>query len=117
MAKMLDLSSPKDKAVFWSGNYAASEAYANSIKGTTLEMTPGGSIFNGWDYVKTKYPTWGDGLPTDQRELWVAISKRYADLSTGQVTAVQKYEGYVWQTYEKPILDARDAIINIIKVD
>ena len=45
MSEMLDLSSPKDKAVFWSDDYAATESYAKSIGGTTLEMTPGGSIY------------------------------------------------------------------------
>jgi RHS repeat-associated protein len=116
MAEMLDLSSPKDKAVFWSGDYSAAESYAKSIDGTTLEMTPGGSIFNGWDYVKEKYPTWGDESPTDQRLLWIAISESYAEQTTGEVTAVQKYEGYVWKNHEEKILIDRDVKINRIKV-
>lgn len=117
LAEMLDLSSPKDKAVFWSGNYAAAEEYARSIGGTTLEMTPGGSIFNGWDYVKVKYPKWGDNSPEDQRKLWIALSESFAEQTTGEVTAVQKYEGYVWKEHEEKILIARNAKINRIKVN
>jgi YD repeat-containing protein len=117
LAEMLDLSSPKDKAVFWSGNYAAAEEYARSIGGTTLEMTPGGSIFNGWDYVKVKYPKWGDNSPEDQRKLWIALLESFAEQTTGEVTAVQKYEGYVWKEHEEKILIARNAKINRIKVN
>lgn len=118
MAEMLDLSSPKDKAVFWSGNYAAAESYAKSIGGTTLEMTPGGSIFNNWDSLGNLFPSanWDDGSAKDPKPLWVAISKRYAKISTGEVTAVQKYEGAVWKEHEKPILERRKAKINIVKV-
>ncbi|HEY9062576.1 MAG TPA: RHS repeat-associated core domain-containing protein [Pseudobacteroides sp.] len=116
MAEMLDLSSLKDKAVFWSGDYAAAEEYARSIKGTTLEMTPGGSIFNGWDYIKVKFPEWGNDSPKDQRKLWIAISENFAERTTGEVTAVQKYEGYVWKNHEEKILVGRNAKINRIKV-
>ena len=119
MAEMLNLSSPAGKAVFWSGNYSAAAEYANSIGGTTLESTPGGSIFNNWDWLNKKFPTWGDGTATDQRRLWGAISSRYAELVNGPVYAVQKdgVGGYVWNNYELTVLQQRGIQIIYIKVD
>ncbi|WLQ11367.1 hypothetical protein O5O45_16600 [Hahella aquimaris] len=66
MAELLDLSSPNNGAVFWSGNYLKAEEFAlnlrESIPGeTTLEMTPGGNIFNNWKYLDECfiYEDWG----------------------------------------------------------
>ena len=48
MTKYLDLSSPNNAAVFWSGNKDAAAEYAKSIKGTIMEQTSGGKIFDNW---------------------------------------------------------------------
>ena len=126
MANMMDFSSPKDGAVFWSGNYAEAEkfALAQTAKGnpsTTLEMTPGGSVFNGWDYLDEKYvySDWGTGKPTDGKVLWSTISTKYAEQASGNVNVVQAYEGAIWKDFEKPALDRNTAIgdVNYHKVD
>ncbi|MEO5933186.1 MAG: hypothetical protein ABIQ08_06515 [Duganella sp.] len=58
--KRLDVSSPKDGAVFWSGTayqaektgqQDAARVLAERIGGVTLESTPGGRIIDGWDEV------------------------------------------------------------------
>nr|WP_314545397.1 hypothetical protein [uncultured Massilia sp.] len=55
--KRLDVSSPKDGAVFWSGTSTqaknmgqadAARGFAEKIGGVTLETTPGGRIIDGW---------------------------------------------------------------------
>jgi len=120
MAELLDLSSPENGAVFWSGNYPAAEAFAvnlqSSVPGaTTLEMTPGGSIFNGWDYLDEffVYEDWGSGKPTDGKKLWMAISEDFAERASGEVNVVQAYEGAIWKNVEAPALDKNTAVTKI----
>ncbi len=102
LAEHFDFSSPQGLAVFWSKNYEAAQEYANSIGGTTLEMTQGGSVMNNWNWLKGKYPTWADEQPTDLRPLWKAFSKKYAQGVTGIATYVHpKGEyGYMWEKVE-----------------
>ncbi|ABC30516.1 Rhs family protein [Hahella chejuensis KCTC 2396] len=122
MAELLDLSSPNNGAVFWSGNYPKAEEFAlnlrESIPGaTTLEMTPGGNIFNNWKYLDEFfiYEDWGSGKPTDGRRLWSAISEDYAERASGDVNVVQAYEGAIWKEYEEPALNKNPKVTNIQK--
>jgi hypothetical protein len=54
--KRLDVSSPKDGAVSWSGDPEEAQRFAEGIGGVTLETTSGGRIIDGWDEVNKGYP-------------------------------------------------------------
>jgi hypothetical protein len=104
MASYFDTSSPKDGAVFWSGNKEWAAQYAKSINGTILEQTPGGRVFDDWRGLSGMYPEWGKpGSPLDQRPIWEALSKQYASGATGSVTYVHPsdYTGYMWANVER----------------
>lgn len=108
--KRLDVSSPKDGAVFWSGNPAAAQSYAEKIGGVTLETTDGGRIIDGWDEVNKGY-AWDRryGDPPYGKDLWAGASTKYAEGAMGQVNAVQTSDklwdqGTLWQNAEKPLI-------------
>lgn len=118
----LDVSSPKDKAVFWSGNPKAAQRYAENIGGVTLETTPGGKVIDEWDEVN-KLPWDGKkGSPPWSGELWNGVSKKYADGVTGEVNIVQTPEklwdqGTVWQNSEKAIIKDKIYTGEVTKVN
>jgi len=96
----------KDK-VFWSGGdkaREAAEAYAKSIGGEILEMTPTGQALEGF----TKGMDWH----TEAKPLWEKTSQAFAGAApSSQRKAVvfidpAKYRGLdsVWEKFEKPIL-------------
>jgi RHS repeat-associated protein len=109
MAELLDLSSPHGKAVFWSGDLAEAQRYATKIGGTTMEQTPGGSIFNNWEHLddKFEYGMWGKGGPTDAQSLWKALSQRYANQTNGPVSVVRNKVGDMWTKVEYEELMSR----------
>ena len=107
--KRLDVSSPRNGAVFWSGDPKAAQKYAESIGGVTLETTPGGRIIDGWKEINVDYP-WdkSKGTPPFARDLWAGVSKKYAEGVTGHVNAVQTVDKLnapytLWHNVEKPI--------------
>ena len=118
----LDVSSPKDGAVFWSGTADqaktmnqpdAARAFAESINGVTLETTSGGRIIDGWDEVNKGY-AWDQryGEPPYGRDLWAGVSEKYAKGATGEISAVQTPgklwdESTLWQNAEKPIMQRK----------
>jgi hypothetical protein len=118
--KRLDVSSPKDGAVFWSGTAYqatisghpdAAKKFAEKIGGVTLEMTPGGRVIDGWQDVNEKLPWSTDtGPPPWASDLWRGVSKKYAEAVTGDVNLVQTPDKIwdprtVWHTQEKPTLN------------
>ncbi|HEX8349752.1 MAG TPA: RHS repeat-associated core domain-containing protein, partial [Hymenobacter sp.] len=117
MAELLNLSSPHGKAVFWSGDLPAAQRYADLIKGTTMEGTPGGSIFNKWSHLETKFEgsQWGSGGPKDAQPLWEALSRKYATEATGPVTVVRNKVGQMWQNVELKVLEAKGNPITYIE--
>lgn len=96
--KRLDVSSPKDGAVFWSGDPKAAQRYAESIGGVTLETTAGGRILDEWDEVNKEY-SWAkwNGPPPHGRTLWGEVSKKYAEGASGHVHGVTT-TGKLWDT-------------------
>jgi len=110
MAKMMDFSSQKDKAIFWSGAMTEPQEYADSIGGVTLEMTKGGQVFDGWSLPGKLFPAWfaDENNPIGQRELWESISAEFGKGATGDVIAIQAegkdLTGTIWQDIEEPIL-------------
>jgi len=119
VVKRLDVSSPKDGAVFWSGTaYQAAKTgrpdaarvFAEKIGGVTLETTPGGTIIDGWDEVNKGYPWNADyGPPPWSSQLWEEASEKYAKGTSGVVNLVQTPNKLwdpttIWHTREKPML-------------
>lgn len=117
--KRLDVTSPKDGAVFWSGTSRQAEItghpdaarkFAEKIGGVTLETTPGGRIIDGWDRVNKEMPWNADSGPKPwASELWQGVSEKYANLATGKINVVQTPNklwdpATVWHTQEKPTL-------------
>jgi hypothetical protein len=115
----LDVSSPQDGAVFWSGTsyqakmtaqQDAARAFAEKIGGVTLETTPGGRIIDGWDKVNDGF-TWDakSGAGPWASDLWKGVSTKYANAAAGDVTLVQTPNKLwdpttIWHTQEKPTL-------------
>lgn len=119
VVKRLDVSSPKDGAVFWGGtaNLAertgqtdAARLFAEKIGGVTLETTLGGRIIDAWDEVNKGFAWSADfGDPPWARDLWKEISKNFANEATGSVNLIQTPDKLwdpttIWHTVEKPTL-------------
>lgn len=75
-----------------------------------METTSGGKIIDGWDEVNKGY-AWDAryGKPPYAKDLWLGVSKKYAEGVTGKVYAVQTTEklwdtGTIWHGAEKPII-------------
>lgn len=91
----------------------AAEKYAELIGGTIMENTQGGKVLNGWEWLGEKFPTWNEGLDTDQQPLWKSVSSAYANGATGKVSYVHpdlpdgKGIGDVWKYTELPIVTQR----------
>jgi len=105
----LDVSSPKDGAVFWSGDPLAAQKFAEGINGVTLETTNGGRIIDGWDAIDTSNYDWVKGTPPYGRDLWKGVSKKYAEAATGNISTVQPPfklwdTDTLWHNTEKPII-------------
>ena len=118
MASYFNTFSPKNKAVFWSGDKEAAGIYAKSINGTILEQTQAGEVFDGMNTLGDAYPEWGTESINDQRRIWIAISEKYAREASGDVTKVGPYDGWVWTNKEYPILlESQDngVVNNIIR--
>ncbi|GGY83810.1 hypothetical protein ACFFTM_05775 [Pseudoduganella plicata] len=131
--KRLDVASPKDGAVFWSGTARladdtgkpdAARAFAEKIGGVTLETTPGGRIVDGWKEINVDYP-WNEknGPPPFASELWQGISTNYAQSATGNVNVVQtadklRADYTVWYNFEKGELISRrrNGLVNDINI-
>ena len=119
VVKRLDVSSPKDGAVFWSGTAYqatatgqkdAARVFAEKIGGVTLETTSGVRIIDGWKDVNNGYP-WNaeQGPPPWASTLWKEVSKKYADGTSGNVNLVQTPNKTwdpttIWHTHEKSTL-------------
>lgn len=119
VVKRLDVSSPKDGAVFWSGTADqanktgkpdAARAFAEKIGGVTLETTPGGRIVDGWDEVNKGF-AWNEdkGPPPWASDLWADLSEKYAEGTSGVINVVQTPDRLwdprtIWHKAEKPTL-------------
>ncbi|MDR2088482.1 MAG: hypothetical protein LBP73_03900 [Clostridiales Family XIII bacterium] len=109
MASYFDTSSPHNGAVFWSGSKAEAGGYAQSIGGTILEQTQGGRVFDGWQGLNGMYPGWNTKDMLDQKPIWAALSRQYANGASGTATFVHpsNYKGEMWGEVESKVLDKR----------
>jgi uncharacterized protein DUF6861 len=104
VVERLDVRSPRDKAVFWSGDKEGAKAVADELGGVTLEKTPGGRVLDNWNSEpELAYENGG-------KEMWGKVSEKYASGASGKVTVVQTPEkaaqggGEVWKNHERDIL-------------
>lgn len=106
----LDVSSPKDAAVFWSGDKDNAIDLAIERGGISLESTGGGAMIDEWN--ETGLPWSGDdgAPPPHMMDLWQLASATYAIQAEGIITAIQTPEkqltdgGEMWRRVERKIL-------------
>lgn len=106
----LNISCPKDGAVFWSGDKDNAIDLAIERGGASLECTEGGAMIDNWN--ETGVP-WSEGQgdgPPFLRDLWELVSASYALQAEGQINVVQTPEknlvggGEIWKRVERRIL-------------
>lgn len=111
----LDVSTPEDKAVFWSKIPQKAQEFAEGNEAFRLESTSGGQVLDGWkDWNEADLP-WdaSSGQPPPYiRELWTSISANFAQNAKGKVNALQNSDGLsnagsVWNQVEIDILKDR----------
>lgn len=119
----LDVSSPKDGAVFWSGDPGSAQIFAERINGVTLETTAGGRIIDRWDVVRDSY-VWDlrYGDPPYGKDLWAGASKKYAEGTTGKISVVQTSDRIwntetLWHNIEKPIFRDKLATDEVTSIE
>ncbi|MFY9479096.1 MAG: hypothetical protein WAQ08_15740 [Aquabacterium sp.] len=109
----LNVASPKDLAVFWSGDKEAAIDIAADQGGVALESTPGGTIIDDWDkHDPSKALPWNQDSkepPPYLRDLWALASASYAESAQGKITIVQTPDrhpdgGLMWRLVEERIL-------------
>ncbi|WP_375500245.1 hypothetical protein [uncultured Jatrophihabitans sp.] len=122
-AERMDVSSPKDGAVFWSGRDADkvsmrtyAEKSTDGVTSTTLEQTQGGKYFDDLDLYGSN-----EGLvSSSQRDkIWGRLSERYGQNASGDVTAYvhDARPGGFWKTREVPALRENPNVTTITERD
>lgn len=111
----LDLASPKDGAVFWSGDKTNAIDLGQERDGISLESTSGGCLMDDWKLEGIPWnKDYGDGPPFTQ-DLWSLLSASYAMQAEGEITIVQtpaKHQeggGEMWRLVERKVLLAKIA--------
>ncbi len=111
-----DFSTPKDCAVFWSGDIAKATEFAESMNGVTAGMTPGGKVFADWKAMECMNPEWY--VKGTINPLWKEISIHFANGAEGIVNIIYGDKmGPILKEFEIPILEERlegDLITDII---
>ncbi|ENM5774716.1 LysM peptidoglycan-binding domain-containing protein [Vibrio mimicus] len=120
----LDVSAAPNTSVFWSGDKGAAIDYANSNGKVVLETTFGGRLVDGWSLLNKALP-WNKG----GEEFWTGLSEKYARGTSGDISIIQTPEralsgtgfdwkgGYVWQNYEKPVIETYIDTGRVGKID
>lgn len=109
MVALLDLQSPENGAVFWSGGKDNAIDLATDRGGVSLESTAGGSLIDDW----LKDVPWdekgGEGPPF-LKDLWALASATYALQARGEITVIQTPKkhaeggGFMWKRVEQQVL-------------
>ncbi len=110
LANKLDVSTPRNGAVFYSGpgNRARATDFANQNGKFTLETTAGGRYLDSLNLY--------DKLPKEQADMiWRRMSERYAQGATGNVYGFVNGSnaGSIFNTVEYPTLLQNENITNI----
>lgn len=109
MVALLDLESPENGAVFWSGGKDNAVDLATDRGGVSLESTAGGSLIDDWLKDVPWDATGGEGPPF-LKDLWALASATYALQARGEITVVQTPRkhaeggGYMWKRVEQQVL-------------
>lgn len=106
----LDLNSPKNGAVFWSGDKGNAIDLGQELGGISLESTPGGCLIDDWQIEGIPWSKKeGEGPPFLQ-DLWRLASATFALQAEGDITAIQTPDkalsggGEMWLRVERNIL-------------
>ena len=115
MTNKLDVSTPKNSAVFYSGkgNKQIAESFAKENGKMTLEMTKGGKYLDNLDLFGVKRPS---PLNGDQAaQVWGNLSQRYASQASGNVYGFVNgsRSGSIFNSVEYPALMNNSKITNI----
>jgi hypothetical protein len=92
------------------GQPDAARVFAEKIGGVTLETTSGGRVIDGWpDINKLPWDGSTGASPPFSGSLWEAVSRKYAESTSGVVNVVQTPDRVwssktVWHNQEKPLL-------------
>ena len=131
MCKKLDLNASSSKgSIFYSGHEAKLQAwkYARNHDCKAIEQTPGGDLFETWDWFN-KYafksaevpdgdePTWGTEKQNDAYLVWGALSQEYANRSKDNAHVFQQKTGKIWDNFEKPTLEKKGTNYHIHVID
>lgn len=108
--RVLDFSTPPNKAVFYSGPGQGSRAtaFAERIGGMTIEMTPGGRVLS-------SNPAFRSLDPAQQFKIWQTASTKYAENAKGKVNAFIKgaRPDRTFRSIEEPILRVNPNVYQI----
>lgn len=118
----LDVASPKNGAVFWSGDPKKAQQYAESINGTTLEISPGGRVIDQWNEINDLPWDEKQGSPPWSGDLWKEVSAKFARGAKGKVSVVQLPkklwdQGTVWHNQEKGIIKVKYFIDEVTEIE
>lgn len=109
MVALLDLESPENGAVFWSGGKGNAVDLATGRGGVSLESTAGDSLIDDWLGEIPWSEKEGEGPPF-RKDLWALASATYALQARGEITVIQTPEkkalggGDMWKRVERQIL-------------
>lgn len=110
LVSRLDLSSPRDGAVFWSGDKGNAIDLATDRKGISLESTSGGCLIDDWQIEGVPWSEKEGEGPPFMKDLWQLMSATYAMQAEGEIAIVQTPErhaqggGEMWKLVEYKIL-------------
>jgi hypothetical protein len=109
MVALLDLESPENGAVFWSGGKDNAVDLATDRGGVSLESTAGGTLIDDW-LKEVPWDDKGGEGPPFLKDLWALASATYALQARGEITVIQTPKknaeggGYMWKRVEQQVL-------------
>lgn len=107
---LLNLESPENGAVFWSGGKDNAVDLAVERGGASLESTAGGALIDDWLEEIPWSEKEGEGPPF-RKDLWSLASATYAMQARGEITVIQTPDknidggGNMWKLVEQKILN------------
>lgn len=116
----LDFSTPRDGAVFWSGNnMQRAQDWATANGKSTVEMTPGGRYLNDLDLFGKGSPL----TPQQAGEIWDIASNKFSNQASGDVnvfsTGAKKMNAWgnmrTWWRVELPNLLRNSRVTSITR--
>lgn len=124
IVERLDVTSDKEK-MFWSGNKELAAKIAKEKGKTILELTPGGSVIDGWKDLNNTFSWLDKDMPPHGWDLWGDVSAKYSEDAVGEIDVIQDFEksfpsgGPTWKGHEWPTIvdEGKVTSINIFGMD